>query len=242
VLNIAHLRQQQLADEPYRWGLIDQLFTSRDGWQLAETYPRDHFKTMIGYDSEKEWHYEVRSLIGMGATLATDADHLHWAWQMLANDLLSAEYRAAISHVTGLDLSVAPMEVNAFHYGAGSWQGPHKDLPAKRVTHVLYFNEDWRAADGGHLRILRSQAMDDIHTTVSPEVGNSSLFVRSDHSWHAVEPVAAGCTRTRRSVVVTFYHPDSPSTMWPVGESPELHDYPPADSSAAASWWRRIFT
>ena len=141
--------------------------------------------------------------------------------------------------MTTLNLSQAPIEVNVFHYGAGSWQGPHKDLPAKRVTHVLYFNQDWRAADGGHLRILRSQAMDDIHTAVSPEVGNSSLFVRSDCSWHAVEPVAANCARTRRSVIVTFYHPDSPSTMWPAGETPELHDYP-ITSAAAPAWWNAL--
>lgn len=234
ILNIPHLRKQQLAREPYHWAMIDELFAQSDARRLAASYPSDHYKTMIGGDSEKEWSYEVRSFIGMSASVATFSDSLSSAWRALAQDLLSTEYREAISHVTGLDLMQAPMEANAFHYGALAWQGPHKDLPIKRVTHVLYFNENWQAADGGHLRILRSQAMDDIHTTVAPEVGNSSLFVRSDSSWHAVEPVVADCQRTRRSLVVTFYHPDSPSTMWPPDETPELHDYPPI-----TPWWRR---
>lgn len=56
MLNIAHLRQQRLADESYRWGLIDQLFTPRDGWQLAETYPRDSPSTMWPTGESPELH------------------------------------------------------------------------------------------------------------------------------------------------------------------------------------------
>jgi SM-20-related protein len=239
MIDLAKIKQAQLATAPYAWTMIDELYARRDARRLAATYPRDHFKTMIGRDDEKEWRYEVRSLIGMSARAASYAEQLSPQWQALANDLLSDEYRVAVSAATGLDLMNAPLEVNAFHYGAGAWQGPHKDLPTKRVTHVMYFNRHWRAVDGGQLRILRSQEMSDIYTTVLPEVGNSALFVRSENSWHAVEPVVEGCTLTRRSIVATFYHPDSPSTMWPTGEMVELHDYPPQPSTWAK--WRNWF-
>jgi Rps23 Pro-64 3,4-dihydroxylase Tpa1-like proline 4-hydroxylase len=245
MLNISRIQETQLESVPYSWAVIDRLYSPKNAQELAATYPRDHFKTMIGYDDEKEWKYEVRSLTAMGADSPAFGEHLSPAWRQLAADLVSLEYRCAVSQLTGLDLLTAPIEANVFHYGAGSWQGPHKDLPAKRVTHVLYFNEQWREQDGGHLRILHSQEMNDVFTRVSPEIGNSAIFVRSNHSWHAVEPVVAGCTRTRRSVTVTFYHEGAVSTMWPPGEIPELHDYPaetpiPVNTAGWKRWLRWV--
>ena len=61
-----------------------------------------------------------------------------------------------MTRLTGCDLATVPMEVNVFHYGPGAWLGPHVDLEDKIVTHVLYFNTEWNAADGGCLSILRS--------------------------------------------------------------------------------------
>ena len=43
---------------------------------LARTFPRDHFKTVGGYDGEKGFQYEARSLIGIGAAGATHAGRL----------------------------------------------------------------------------------------------------------------------------------------------------------------------
>ena len=48
-------------------------------------------------------------------------------------------------------------------------------------------------------------------------VGNSSVLVRSEKSWHAVSRVAESSRCSRRSVTVTFYRPGSVSTMWPPG-------------------------
>ena len=47
---------------------------------------------------------------------------------------------------------------------------------------------------------------------------------------HAVSRVVDGSETSRRSVTVTFYKPGSVSTMWPPGEEPALHPYPPASS------------
>jgi Rps23 Pro-64 3,4-dihydroxylase Tpa1-like proline 4-hydroxylase len=132
--------------------------------------------------------------------------------------------------LTGHDLSEAPIEVNVFHYGPGSWMGPHKDLEDKIVTHVLYFNAEWDAKSGGCLTILRSSDMSDVKAEIPPVVGNSAVLVRPDDSWHAVSRVVDGSETSRRSVTVTFYKPGSVSTMWPPGEEPALHRYPPASS------------
>ena len=58
-----------------------------------------------------------------------------------------------------------------------------------------------------------------------PIVGNSSVLVRSERSWHTVSRVADGCTGSRRSLNVIFHLPGSVSTMWPPGETPDLFDY-----------------
>jgi len=229
LIQLSRIEQQTLATDPYEWGLVNDLFTPQDAAALTASYPRDHFKTVKGYDGEKGYVYEARSLIGMGANEPTFADALGAAWRQLAAELLSDEYRAALTKLTGLDLARVPIEANVFHYTPGSWLGPHVDLKDKIVTHVFYFNQAWDKTDGGCLTILRSPSMADVVADVAPLLGTSSVLVRSDKSWHAVSRVVEGCRRSRRSMTVTFYHPGSLSTMWPPGDASPLHDYDQPD-------------
>ncbi len=208
------------------------MFSPKGAKALADSYPHDHFKTLSGHDGEKQFLYEARSLIGMGAATAAYGGELGKAWLELAHDLLSPEYRAAMSLLVGHDLTAAPVEVNVFHYGPGSSLGPHLDLPEKIVTHVLYFNRAWDPADGGCLSILRSKDPNDVAATIQPLAGNSSVLVRSDRSWHAVQPVVEGSRKSRRSVTVTFYRTGAVSTMWPPGDTTPLHRYEPEDLDA----------
>jgi SM-20-related protein len=225
MLDLTAIGRSTLQSEPYAWAEIDGLFSPRGARALAESYPRDHFKTVSGHDGEKQFLYEARSLIGMGAASAAYGEELSQAWLELAHDLLSSEYRTSMSLLAGRDLTAAPVEANVFHYGPGSSLGPHLDLPAKLVTHVLYFNRTWNPADGGCLSILRSRDAADVAAKILPLAGNSSVLVRSDRSWHAVQPVVAGGGKSRRSVTVTFYRGGAVSTMWPPGDATPLHRY-----------------
>jgi hypothetical protein len=225
MIDLTKLTPEALAREPYRWAFVNGLFSPADAAALARTFPRDHFKTIGGYDGEKGFQYEARSLVGMGAAGATHAARLSEPWRRFAAELLSAEYRAALSRMTGLDLSALPMEANVSHYGARAWLGPHVDLEDKVVTHVFYFNEEWDEGDGGCLTVLRSGVMSDVVKIVPPVVGNSAVLVRSQNSWHAVSRVRDGCRISRRSLTVTFYRPGSLSTMWPEGDETPLHEY-----------------
>jgi Rps23 Pro-64 3,4-dihydroxylase Tpa1-like proline 4-hydroxylase len=228
VIDLARLASHTMETEPFRWAFIDRLFSESNAAALSATFPRDRFKTVKGHDGEKDYEYVSRSLVHMGADQPTHAEGLSPAWRTLAEDLLSVEYRAALSRLTGHDLSTAPMEVNVVHYGPGAWLGPHLDLREKVVTHVLYFNDEWDPARGGCLNILRSSNPADLHATIPPVVGNSVLLVRSNTSWHSVSRVAADCQTSRRSVNVIFHLPGSVSTMWPPGKTPALHDLEPA--------------
>ncbi len=225
MINLGRIRDHKLSRDPYDWAFIDNLYSIEDAADLANTYPTDHFKTVTGYDGEKGYSYESRCLIGMGGTSPSHPEHLSPAWQKLARDLLSTEYREALSKLTGQDLMGLQIEANVFHFEPGAWLGPHVDLKEKVVTHVLYFNETWDRADGGCLAILRSSDMADEVAEILPTVGNCSVIVRSNKSWHAVKRVAKECQKSRRSVTVTFYPPGSASTMWPPNDKTRLHEY-----------------
>ncbi|HEY6393735.1 MAG TPA: polysaccharide pyruvyl transferase family protein [Bryobacteraceae bacterium] len=225
LMKLAHIGHHRLETDPYRWAAIANLFNPDDAARLADTYPCDHFKLVAGYGGEKDYEYEARALIGMGEDVIAFPDDLSDAWRALAGDLLSPEYRAAMTALTGCDLMQAPMEANVFHYGPGHSLGAHRDLPEKLVTQVLYFNRSWNSANGGCLRILRSHNAEDVVAEIPPIVGYSSVIVRSENSWHAVSRVANDSASSRRSVTVTFYSRGSVSTMWPPGDTTPLHSY-----------------
>jgi Rps23 Pro-64 3,4-dihydroxylase Tpa1-like proline 4-hydroxylase len=225
MIDLNRIDRAILATEPWNWVFIDDLFAPGDAGELARNFPRDRYKTVAGYDGEKGYEYEAREFIGMGASTASHADALAPAWQRLARDLLSPAYRESVSLLVSLDVTSLPVEVNTFHYGPGSWLGPHVDLKDKLVTHVLYFNEVWNPGEGGCLAILAAPEESARVRTIAPLVGNSALLVRSDGSWHEVSRVAPGCTRSRRSMTVTFYRPGSISTMWPPNDPSGLHAY-----------------
>ncbi len=229
MINLERINNHRLKTDPYRWTAITDLYAPEDAEKLAATYPCDHFKLVSAYGGEREYLYEARSLIAMGAKAVSYPKELSQAWQSLAQDLLSPEYRAAMSALTGLDLAKMPLEANVCHYGPGGNLDAHKDLPEKIVTHVLYFNRSWNTADGGCLNILRSADLADVAAEISPIVGYSSVLVRSDNSWHAVSRVVNPSVSSRRSVTVTFYRPGSVSTMWPPGDKTPLHRYQAAD-------------
>lgn len=234
MIDLTRFRPEALRLEPYRWACIDGLFSPDDAAALVSGFPRDHFKTVKGYDGEKGYEYEARSLIEMNAGVPSHAEYLSPAWRGLAEVLLAPAYRVALSRLCGLDLANLSMEVNLSHYGRRAWLGPHVDLADKVVTHVLYFNEYWNPEDGGCLTILRSSDMNHVVSVVPPIIGNSVVLVRSDNSWHAVSPVRANCRTSRRSLAVTFYRPGSLSTMWPAGDATPLHHY--TERSSLSAW------
>jgi SM-20-related protein len=175
MIELTRLTPTALASDPYRWASLEQLFSPDDCEKLTRTFPRDHFKTVEGYDGEKGYQYEARSLIAMGASVPTNERFLSPEWTDLAEDLLSPAYREAVSRLTGVELTDLPIEANLYHYGRSAWLGPHVDLPDKIVTQVFYFNEAWDISDGGCLTILRSGDATQIVKVVPPLVGSGTV-------------------------------------------------------------------
>lgn len=225
IIRMPRLFRGELQTDPFEWALVDGLFDPADAAALVATFPRDHFATIESYGGEKDYSYEARSLVPMGADAAFCPETLSPAWRRLAADFVSPAYRAALSALTGTDLTDHPLEVNISHYGPHGHLGAHTDLPEKVVTSVMYFNDGWDPADGGCLELLRSSDPADIVTIVPPQVGNCVVFTRSHRSWHAVGAVQPSAPRSRRSLTAVFHKPGSTSSMWPADNMPEMHDY-----------------
>jgi hypothetical protein len=120
MVNLHRISQRRMETDPYQWAFVDRLFSAEDAAQLAATFPRDGFKKVAGDDGEKSYEYMARSLIHMGAAVASHAEGLSPAWRALAEDLLSAGYRSALTGMVGRDLSSAPMEINVIEHGPGA--------------------------------------------------------------------------------------------------------------------------
>src|SRR5215510_10105902 len=108
MLNFQQITQHKLETDPYGWAAVGNLFSGADAESLATTYPSDHFKTVAGYDGAKDYEYEARELIGMGADGISHPEELSDSWLCLADDLLSPEYRTAMSSLSGCDLADSP--------------------------------------------------------------------------------------------------------------------------------------
>lgn len=203
-----------IRQEPYCWGWAKNIFHAEHAAAMVSGFPRDNFKEVAGYDGEKNYRYLARSLVHMGAREATHREQLSSCWRRFADEVKSAEFRAALTRLIQVDLAEAVLEVNVTEYSVGAHLGPHVDLREKIATVVFYFNDVWDQHQGGALHILKSGNMGDVAAVIPPLIGNAAILVRADNSWHAVSELTEKIASSRRSVNVIFHQAGSRSTMW----------------------------
>lgn len=92
------------------------------------------------------------------------------------------------------------IELHYAWYPPGAQYARHVDQPQgrdqRRVSLVLYLNEDWAPGDGGVLRIFDA---DERHRDIEPAGGRLVLFL-TEQRWHAVMPAR----RARLSITGWF--------------------------------------
>lgn len=109
-------------------------------------------------------------------------------FRSLMAELDGPEFRRLIEGKFGIDLSGRPTMYTVRGYCRSSDGKIHTDSKTKIVTVLLYMNQAWDA-DGGRLRVLRSEdSLEDYAAEVPPHGGTLLAFLRSDHSWHGHEP------------------------------------------------------
>jgi SM-20-related protein len=199
--------------EPFQWALVDRALDPARAAGLIDTFPLDDFWRLSHDDGEKSYTYAARPLVILGHDRPANLSPLPDPWQELMGDLLSPEYRAALSGYLGEAMDDAPMEAAVWRWDRSAELGPHLDMADKIVTQVFYLNAGWNPWWGGCLRILRSQDENDLAAELPPILGTSSILVRSERSWHSVSPVASPPV-PRRSVIVTWFRPGCTSPSW----------------------------
>ena len=120
-------------------------------------------------------------------------------WQAFRDEIYSPAYREAMEQITGLSLSGYEVGIGIRESSKLSHGAPHSDVPRKKVTHLIYFNQEW-PYNTGNLRVLRSLNLNDVHDTITPLKGHGIIFVVSKHSYHGFEPFEG----VRKAIQINF--------------------------------------
>jgi len=136
-------------------------------------------------------------------------------WQEFIGELCSDAYRHEVQRLLGANKVEFRFH---WHYTpSGCDVSPHCDARREHGSHLFYFNsqDDWDPAwggatlvldDGGRLDYNSAPAIEEfdaVHECQS--IGNySALMLRTDHAWHAVNPIACPADRLRRVFIVVI--------------------------------------
>lgn len=111
------------------------------------------------------------------------------AFQRLLDELNGADFRKALEHKFGIDLSDRPIMTTLRGVMRQKDGRIHTDSRTKIITVLVYFNEDWQH-EAGYLRILRNGTdLDDYVEEVPPKLGTMVVFQVTDNCWHGHKPV-----------------------------------------------------
>lgn len=108
-------------------------------------------------------------------------------FSQLINEMNSEAFRHAIETKFSLDLNDRPTMFTVRGKCRLKDGQVHTDSETKIITVLLYMNPVWEE-QGGRLRLLNSNNIDDIKAEVSPDVGTLLVFKRCDHSYHGHLP------------------------------------------------------
>lgn len=164
--NFSELRALQLHDDPFRYVVHGTNVLDPEMLEvLCNNFPV----------TSKVGHNEVKDV-----TMCPE-------WKAFVDEIHSSAYRETMEAITGLQLSSFEVGIGIRHLSKLSHGSPHADVPRKKVTHLIYFNEEWPHKTG-RLRVLRSKNLDDVHETITPLKGTGLIFVVSKNSFHGFEP------------------------------------------------------
>jgi len=87
-----------------------------------------------------------------------------------------------------MDLEPYPTQMTIRRYMASYDGNIHNDAKSKKITVLIYFNDEWHQK-GGQLRLTRSlHDMDDYYVEVPPVKGTLFAFRRNERSFHGFPP------------------------------------------------------
>ena len=176
-INLEILEQmiQELADK--NWTACDHLLPQNLAESLStqclDLYQQGQLKkAAIGVGPDKSVHQEIRG----DFTTWIENDTESFVQKQLL--LLLEELRNHLNR--HLYLGLQRFEVHFAFYPTNTAYQKHIDNPRgqghRRITFILYLNENWQPADGGLLALYSPQQPEQILTHIEPKLGRVVLF------------------------------------------------------------------
>ena len=177
LINLTALNDAVVNQQPYPFFVIEQSLVADNVDAIMQDFPA----------------------IDEGGSFTLDDLETGPAFDALIEELNGPAFRQLISTKLELDLSILPMIVTLRGYSREKDGRVHTDSTSKIATILIYFNEQW-TAQGGKLRILNSQNMEDSVAEVVPNAGTMLGFKVTDDCWHGHPPFEG----SRRSIQINF--------------------------------------
>jgi len=165
LLNLQALRESPLMSEPFEFVVTSGLLQAEARGELDRDFPR----------MDQPGLFPVSELT-YGPSFA----------QLLA-ELQGPDLTLAMSEKFGMDLVPLPTIVTVRGRCRIRDGKIHTDATWKVVSALLYLNQDWES-EGGRLRLLRSENLDDVVTEIPPRWGTYLAFRRGECSFHGHKP------------------------------------------------------
>ncbi len=108
------------------------------------------------------------------------------AFAEMIKELEGEEVRKTFEEKFEMDLSSNPTMITARCMCRAKDGKVHTDSRTKIITVLIYLNQDWEN-DGGKLRLLRSQNLNDSIMEVPPNAGTIITFLNTTNAWHGHE-------------------------------------------------------
>ncbi|MGZ3791579.1 MAG: 2OG-Fe(II) oxygenase [Bdellovibrio sp.] len=171
----------------HNWASCDDIFHKSFSLALADECQTLHEqgafnKAFIGYGQTKTVHSEIRG------------DYTYWLEESTSSALqrtLLVQLQTVMQNLNkNFYLNLKRFETHFAVYPAGSGYDKHVDnhrgSGARKITFLLYLNENWQKGHGGELSIFQPDQENVLMTQIEPKLGTFVLF-RSDLFPHQVE-------------------------------------------------------
>ena len=191
------IRSARLESSPWQYAHIEPAIPTDLANDLAKCFDLVPMSRCEQLKTAKTYRFSM-------AKLTADSPIVDGLWKRGLEVFDSQAYRAALRTLTSIELCDAEVTFNLWEYAENDWLSPHLDKVEKLVTQIIYLTQEWHEGAGGRLLILESNEPASAVRCIAPRFGASTILVRSESSWHAVEPVARGLT-VRRSLTVTYW-------------------------------------
>jgi hypothetical protein len=160
VIDFDAIASAPLRREPFEWALVERAIDPARAASLIDTFPVDDFWRLSHDDGEKSDMYAARPLVILGDDRPANLAPLPGPWRELVDDLLSPEYRSALSQFLGEAVDDALMEAAVWRWDreAGSSGPVTRTTWRRRSRRCSGRRPSWSAPSGRGIPCRPSRA------------------------------------------------------------------------------------